>query len=78
MDKFTVMPNHIKLTKNEYDCKGMVGLETIVNPFKVVNIARHTVTPGWLHIALDKLMVLIKWVGLQTNVSKTVGMVFQP
>ena len=72
------MPNHIKLTKNEYDCTCIVGLETIVNPFKVVNISRNTDIPGWLQTALYTLMGLFNWVGLQKNFNKTVVMVCQP
>ena len=34
--------------------------------------------PGWLQTAINMLMVIFNQLELQTNVRKTVGMVYQP
>ena len=34
--------------------------------------------PGWIKLGFDTLAGIFDWVGLQTNVRKTVGMVFRP
>ena len=44
MEYLIVSPKYIKLHRNQYNCRVTVGLYTIANPFKVLNISKDTNT----------------------------------
>ena len=41
MEKLTVSPKHVKLPRSEEYCRGIAGIDTISNNFKVVNKAEY-------------------------------------